>query len=128
MKILLSPAKMMNLETDAKWKATTPQFLEQSQEIMNVMKEMSATDLEKLMKISKDIADMNVERNQVWNVKPTAKKAIPAALAFKGEVYRGLDASTMDDDAISYFTKNAFLLSGLYGILRPSDKVMLYRL
>lgn len=128
MKILLSPAKMMNLETDAKWKATTPQFLEQSQEIMNVMKEMSATDLEKLMKISKDIADMNVERNQVWNVKPTAKKAIPAALAFKGEVYRGLDASTMGDDAISYFTKNAFLLSGLYGILRPSDKVMLYRL
>ena len=128
MKILLSPAKMMNLETDAKWKATTPQFLEQSQEIMNVMKEMSATDLEKLMKISKDIADMNVERNQAWNVKPTAKKAIPAALAFKGEVYRGLDASTMDDDAISYFTKNAFLLSGLYGILRPSDKVMLYRL
>ena len=128
MKILLSPAKMMNLETDAKWKATTPQFLEQSQKIMNVMKEMSATDLEKLMKISKDIADMNVERNQAWNVKPTAKKAIPAALAFKGEVYRGLDASTMDDDAISYFTKNAFLLSGLYGILRPSDKVMLYRL
>ena len=128
MKILLSPAKMMNLETDAKWKATTPQFLEQSQKIMNVMKEMSATDLEKLMKISKDIADMNVERNQVWNVKPTAKKAIPAALAFKGEVYRGLDASTMDDDVISYFTKNAFLLSGLYGILRPSDKVMLYRL
>ena len=128
MKILLSPAKMMNLETDAKWKATTPQFLEQSQKIMNVMKEMSATDLEKLMKISKDIADMNVERNQVWNVKPTAKKAIPAALAFKGEVYRGLDASTMDDYAISYFTKNAFLLSGLYGILRPSDKVMLYRL
>ena len=128
MKILLSPAKMMNLETDAKWKATTPQFLEQSQKIMNVMKEMSATDLEKLMKISKDIADMNVERNQVWNVKPTAKKAIPAALAFKGEVYRGLDASTMDDASISYFTKNAFLLSGLYGILRPSDKVMLYRL
>ena len=128
MKILLSPAKMMNLETDAKWKATTPQFLEQSQKIMNVMKEMSATDLEKLMKISKDIADMNVERNQVWNVKPTAKKAIPAALAFKGEVYRGLDASTMDDDAISYFTKNAFFFSFLYGILLPSDKVMLYRL
>ncbi|WP_282629439.1 peroxide stress protein YaaA [Empedobacter sedimenti] len=128
MKILLSPAKMMNLETDVKWKATTPQFLEQSEEIMNVMKEMNATDLEKLMKISKDIADMNVERNQVWNIKPTAKKAIPAALAFKGEVYRGLDASTLNDEAINYLNKNAFLLSGLYGILRPSDKVMLYRL
>ena len=75
MKILLSPAKMMNLETNAKWRATTPQFLEHSQEIMDVMKEMSTTDLEKLMKISKDIAEMNVERNQVWNVKPTAKQS-----------------------------------------------------
>lgn len=88
MKILLSPAKMMNLETEAKWKATSPQFLDHSQEIMNVMKEMSSSDLEKLMKISKDIADMNVERNQSWTVKPSTKQAIPAALAFKGEVYK----------------------------------------
>jgi uncharacterized protein len=128
MKILLSPAKMMSLETDAKWKATTPQFLEHSQEIMDVMKEMKATDLEKLMKISKEIAEMNVERNIIWNTKPTPKKAVSAALAFKGEVYRGLDASTLDETALNYFNKNAFLLSGLYGILRPSDKVMLYRL
>lgn len=128
MKILLSPAKMMNLETNAKWRATTPQFLEQSQDIMGVMKEMSTTDLEKLMKISKDIAEMNVERNQLWNVKPTAKQAIPAALAFKGEVYRGLNAETLDEKALDYLNKHAFLLSGLYGMLRPSDKVMLYRL
>ncbi|MGV0924784.1 peroxide stress protein YaaA [Empedobacter tilapiae] len=128
MKILLSPAKMMNLETNAKWRATTPQFLEHSQDIMDVMKEMSTTGLEKLMKISKDIAEMNVERNQVWNVKPTTKQAIPAALAFKGEVYRGLNAETLDEKALDYFNKHTFLLSGLYGILRPSDKVMLYRL
>ena len=128
MKILLSPAKMMNLETEAKWKATLPQFLEQSQEIMNVMKEMSAVDLEKLIKISKDIATMNVERNQNWTIKPTSKLAIPAALAFKGEVYRGLDAQSLNEEALTYFNQNAFLLSGLYGVLRPSDKVMLYRL
>lgn len=128
MKILLSPAKMMNLETEAKWKATTPQFLEHSEEIMNVMKEMKANDLEKLMKISKEIAEMNVERNKSWKAKPTAKQSVSAALAFKGEVYRGLDASTLDNEAIEYFNKNAFLLSGLYGMLRPTDKVMLYRL
>ena len=128
MKILLSPAKMMNLETNAKWRATTPQFLAQSQEIMDVMKEMSATDLEKLMKISKDISAMNVERNQNWTIKPTAKQAITAALAFKGEVYRGLNAETLNEEELDYFNKNAFLLSGLYGMLRPSDKVMLYRL
>lgn len=128
MKILLSPAKMMSLETNADWKATTPQFLEHSQEIMNVMKEMSATDLETLMKISKDIADMNVERNQEWSVKPTAKKSVSAALAFKGEVYRALNAETLSEDAQKYMNKNVFLLSGLYGMLRPADKIMLYRL
>ncbi|MBS7334446.1 peroxide stress protein YaaA [Faecalibacter macacae] len=128
MKILLSPAKMMSLETNADWKATTPQFLEHSQEIMNVMKEMSATDLETLMKISKDIADMNVERNQEWSVKPTAKKSVSAALAFKGEVYRALNAETLSEDAQKYMNTNVFLLSGLYGMLRPADKIMLYRL
>lgn len=128
MKILLSPAKMMSLETNTKWKATTPQFLDYSQEVMSVMKEMNANDLEKLMKISREIADMNVERNHTWNIKPSAKQAIPAVLAFKGEVYRGLNAETLDENAIDYLNKNAFLLSGLYGILRPSDKIMLYRL
>lgn len=128
MKILLSPAKMMSLETNADWKATTPQFLEHSQEIMNVMKEMSATDLETLMKISKDIADMNVERNQEWSVKPTAKKSVSAALAFKGEVYRALNAETLSEDGQKYMNTNVFLLSGLYGMLRPADKIMLYRL
>ena len=128
MKILLSPAKMMSLETNAKWKATTPQFLDYSQEVMSVMKEMNANDLEKLMKISREIADMNVERNHTWNIKPNAKQAIHAVLAFKGEVYRGLNAETLDENAIDYLNKNAFLLSGLYGILRPSDKIMLYRL
>ena len=95
---------------------------------MSVMKEMNANDLEKLMKISREIADMNVERNHTWNIKPSAKQAIPAVLAFKGEVYRGLNAETLDENAIDYLNKNAFLLSGLYGILRPSDKIMLYRL
>lgn len=128
MKILLSPAKMMSLETKADWKATTPQFLEYSQEIMNVMKEMNATDLENLMKISKDIANMNVERNQEWNVKPTPKQSISAALAFKGEVYRALDAETLSEEAQKYMNTNVFLLSGLYGMLRPTDKIMLYRL
>ncbi|GGE97930.1 UPF0246 protein [Chishuiella changwenlii] len=118
----------MNLQTEAKWKATTPQFLGHSQEIMDVMKKMNATDLEKLMKISKEIAEMNVERNQLWRPKPLAKQSIPAVFAFKGEVYRGLDAETLDENAIEYLNRNAFLLSGLYGILRPLDKIMLYRL
>lgn len=128
MKILLSPAKMMSLETKADWKATTPQFLSYSEEIMNVMKEMKAADLEQLMKISPAIAEMNVERNQQWKTKPSKTEAVAAALAFKGEVYRGLDAETLSEEAQNYINHNVFLLSGLYGMLRPTDKVMLYRL
>ncbi len=128
MKILLSPAKMMSLETKASWKATTPQFLNYSKEIMDVMKEMSATDLETLMKISKDIATMNVERNQEWNINPTESQSVSAALAFKGEVYRALDAESLNEKAQAYLNENVFLLSGLYGMLRPTDAIMLYRL
>lgn len=128
MKILLSPAKMMSLETNANWKATTPQFLEHSKEIMDVMKEMTAGDLEQLMKISSTISEMNVERNQTWNTKPSAGESISAALAFKGEVYRAFDAETLSEDAQNYINNNVFLLSGLYGMLRPTDKIMLYRL
>ena len=128
MKILLSPAKMMSLETKANWVKTTPQFLQHSEEIMNVMKEFSAGDLEQLMKISPAIAEMNVDRNQEWSTNPNEEKSISAALAFKGEVYRALDAETLSEKAQEYLNENAFLLSGLYGMLRPTDEVMLYRL
>jgi len=128
MKILLSPAKMMSLETKASWTATTPQFLDYSKEIMEVMRKMSVTDLENLMKISKEIATINVERNLVWNTKPSDSESISAALAFKGEVYRALDAETLNVEAQTYLNENIFLLSGLYGMLRPTDAIMLYRL
>jgi len=128
MKILLSPAKMMSLETNANWETTTPQFLEYSQQVMNVMKEMNAGDLEQLMKISTAIADLNVERNQAWNTTPTEEESISAALAFKGEVYRAFDAESLSPSAQAYINSNVFLLSGLYGMLRPTDAVMLYRL
>ena len=128
MKILLSPAKMMSLETNANWEVTTPQFLEHSQKVMNVMKEMSAGDLEQLMKISTAIADLNVERNHAWNTTPLKDESVSAALAFKGEVYRAFDAETLSESAQEYINSNVFLLSGLYGMLRPTDAVMLYRL
>ncbi len=128
MKILLSPAKLMNLEHQAQWTATKPQFLADSKTVMEVMKQMSSDDLQSLMKISPAIAQANVERNNEWTLKPKKGQAIPAALAFKGEVYRGLDAETLSVEAQAYANQNLFILSGLYGLLRPTDQVMLYRL
>lgn len=129
MKILLSPAKLMSLESSGNWnKSTKPKFLEDSELVMNQLRSLKTEDLQKLMGISKDLAEMNLERNENWETNPTSKKAIQAALAFKGEVYRGLDAPTLSVQAQNYLNENLFILSGLYGILKPSDKVMLYRL
>ncbi len=125
----MSPAKLMSLETNGNWnKSTTPKFLLQSEVVMGKLKTLKSKDLEKLMHISKDLAEMNLERYANWKPKPTPKKSLQAALAFKGEVYRGLDAETLNETAQTYLNQNLFILSGLYGILKPSDKVMLYRL
>lgn len=129
MKILLSPAKLMSLETNGEWqKSSTPKFLSHSEKVMNELSKLKPKDLEKLMSISKDLAEMNVERYANWKPKPTKKNSLQATLAFQGEVYRGLDAATLDENAQDYLNKNLFILSGLYGILKPSDRVMLYRL
>lgn len=129
MKIITSPAKLMNVETTTDLlRSTTPKFIEEAAFIQSYLKEKSPKYLSELMEISPKLADENWERNQRWKSKPTAKESAPALFAFAGEVYRGLDAKTLDKDAVDYLQKNYRMLSGLYGLLKPSDKVMLYRL
>ncbi|AYZ12397.1 peroxide stress protein YaaA [Chryseobacterium arthrosphaerae] len=129
MKIITSPAKLMNVETTTDLlRSTTPKFIEDAAFIQSYLKEKSPKYLSELMEISPKLADENWERNQRWKSKPMAKESAPALFAFAGEVYRGLDAKTLDKDAVDYLQKNYRMLSGLYGLLKPSDKVMLYRL
>ncbi len=129
MKIVTSPAKLMNVENSTDLlKTTTPKFIEQSEFIHSYLKQKSPKYLSELMEISAKLADENWERNQKWKAKPSAKESAPALFAFTGEVYRGLDAKTLDKDAVDYLQKNQRILSGSYGLLKPSDKVMLYRL
>lgn len=129
MKFITSPAKLMNIENSTELlKGTTPKFIKDSEFIQSYLKEKSPKYLAELMQISSKLADENWERNQKWSSKPTAKNSAPAMFAFTGEVYRGLDAKTLDKPAVDYLQKNYRILSGLYGLLKPSDKVMLYRL
>jgi len=129
MKIVTSPAKLMNVENSTDLlKTTAPKFIENAAFIHSYLKEKSPKYLSELMEISPKLADENWERNQKWKAKPTAKESAPAMFAFTGEVYRGLDAKTLDQKAVDYLQKNYRILSGLYGLLKPSDKVMLYRL
>ncbi|KQS92819.1 peroxide stress protein YaaA [Chryseobacterium sp. Leaf394] len=129
MKLITSPAKLMNVEnTTGLLRSSTPKFIDDAAHIHKYLKEKTPKYLSDLMEISPKLADENWERNQKWNAKPTAKNSAPAMFAFTGEVYRGLDAKTLDKKAVDYLQKNYRILSGLYGLLKPSDKVMLYRL
>ncbi|WP_262148052.1 peroxide stress protein YaaA [Chryseobacterium foetidum] len=129
MKLITSPAKLMNVEnTTDLLRSSTPKFIDDAAHIHKYLKEKTPKYLSDLMDISPKLADENWERNQKWNAKPTAKNSAPAMFAFTGEVYRGLDAKTLDKKAVDYLQKNYRILSGLYGLLKPSDKVMLYRL
>ena len=119
----------MNIENSTEFlKSTTPKFIKEAEFIQSYLKEKSPKYLSELMEISSKLADENWERNQKWKPNPTSKNSAPAMFAFVGEVYRALDAKTLDKSAVDYLQKNYRMLSGLYGLLKPSDRVMLYRL
>lgn len=129
MKVVTSPAKLMNIENSTKFlKASTPKFINEAELIQSYLKEKSPKYLSGLMEISSKLADENWQRNQNWKANPSQKESAPAMFAFNGEVYRGLDANTLSESAVKYLQKNYRILSGLYGLLKPSDKIMLYRL
>lgn len=129
MKIITSPAKLMNTAVSSEFlKPSDPVFIEEATYIHSFLKEKSPKYLSGLMEISQKLADENWERNQNWKPKPTKKESAPAMFAFTGEVYRGLDAKSLEKSAVAYLQKNYRMISGLYGLLKPSDKVMLYRL
>ncbi|NAW51874.1 peroxide stress protein YaaA [Elizabethkingia argentiflava] len=129
MKILISPAKLMNIGNSTELlKASSPMFIEEATHIQQYLKEKDPHSLKTLMHISDKLARENWERNQNWTPKPSAENSAAALFTFAGEVYRGLEVKTLDKDAVDYLQKNLRILSGLYGWLKPSDQIMLYRL
>ncbi|MGD8484752.1 MAG: peroxide stress protein YaaA [Thioalkalispiraceae bacterium] len=129
MLIVVSPAKTLDYETPAKTKVfTMPDYLDHSQELINRLRKLSSLDIAELMKVSKKIADLNFDRYEAWNRKFTEKNAKQAALAFKGDVYSGLDAESFSAADFKFAQKHFRILSGLYGLLRPLDLMQPYRL
>ena len=129
MRIITSPAKLMKIDYSSDLlNPTTPLFIDNSEFIQSYLKEKTPDFLSELMELSPKLANENWERNQKWNKNPTEKESACALYAFTGEVYRGLDAHTLDKKSVEYLQENYRILSGLYGLLRPSDRVMLYRL
>ncbi len=128
LKIVLSPAKSLDWETKLpSLSFTEPEFLEEASVLMDELKLYSAEDLKKLMKISGNLAALNHERNQNWEAK-LSDDARPAVYAYSGDVYAGLDAWTMNGNDIVFAQNHVRIISGLYGILKPLDKIYPYRL
>lgn len=129
MKLVLSPAKSLNFESELPTSlATEAQFLKQSERLNKLLKKKSAKSLSKLMSISDALGQLNYERNQNWELPFTADNARQAIYAFSGDVYRGLDAYTIPEDKIDTVQNTVRILSGLYGLLKPLDLIQPYRL
>lgn len=126
--ILISPAKTLNFDpTDLKLH-TTPRMLADSEKLVNVMKKKSAKKIKELMKVSDNIAELNVERYKNYETPFTLDNAKQSILAFKGDVYTGLQAEEFNDEEMEFAQKHLRILSGLYGLLKPLDLMQPYRL
>ena len=126
---LISPAKTLDFDTPPHTRKTTqPLFLEQSEALVNDARDMSPDDIRKLMGVSENIAELNHERFMNWGTPFTLKNAKQSILAFKGDVYTGLEAETLSAKELAFAQKHLAILSGLYGVLRPLDLMQPYRL
>ena len=129
MLILISPAKTLDYQSPlATTRYTQPELLEYSQQLIGIARKLSAPQIGKLMSISDKLADLNATRFHDWHPDFTPQNARQAILAFKGDVYTGLQAETLTEDDFDFAQRHLRMLSGLYGVLRPLDLMQPYRL
>lgn len=129
MLIVISPAKTLDYATPPVTKThSKPDFLKQSQTLINILRNYSALDLAELMKLSMKLAELNFDRYCDWKTPFTPKNAKQAVLAMKGDVYTGLDAENLSEEDLAFAQEHLRILSGLYGVLRPLDLMQPYRL
>jgi len=129
MLILISPAKTLDYQSPlATQRYTQPVLLDHSQQLIDVARQLSAPQIKTLMGISDKLADLNATRFHDWQPDFTPDNARQAILAFKGDVYAGMQAETFSDDDFTFAQQHLRMLSGLYGVLRPLDLMQPYRL
>ena len=130
MKILLSPAKSLDFDLKIETPFTEKaHFLDEANYLANKLQKMSKKELGTLMKLSENLSDLNHKRYQEWQEPiKIGDHAQPAVTVFTGEVYKGLDAATFSEKDFKNAQKDLFILSGLYGILKPLDLMYPYRL
>ncbi len=129
MLVVVSPAKALNFEDpDPGIAWTRPLLMAQTRELMKTARTLSAVDLAGLMGLSEKLADLNRDRFRAFRLEHTPDNAKQAVLAFAGDTYRGLDATSLSADDLDHAQTHLRIISGLYGLLRPLDLIQPYRL
>ena len=129
MQIILSPAKKLDFESRNPFeKYCIPAFLNESKQLIKELKKRSKPELKEMMGISGNLAELNMQRYHDWNTPFTLENSRQAVLAFNGDVFQSLQAGTFSSVDMDFAQKHLFILSGLYGILRPLDLMQPYRL
>ena len=129
MKILLSPAKSLDFKSLLPTsKISKACFLDEADYLNSILREKSPTELSKLMSISSNLGELNYERNNSWQLPFSPENARQSIYAFSGDVYRGLDSYTIEENKIDFMQNSVRIISGLYGLLKPLDLIQPYRL
>ncbi len=129
MLLILSPAKTLDFTSSLP--VTTfslPDFLDQSQQLIEQLRDLSPSALASLMGISDSLATLNADRYAAWSLPFSPENARQAVFAFNGDVYEGLQAASLSPSALQFAQGHLRILSGLYGVLRPLDLIQPYRL
>ena len=126
---IISPAKKLDYETvEKKLEASQPALLNYSKSLIGDLKKLSPHQVSSLMGLSDKLGALNYERFQEWQTPFTKSNSKQAILAFKGDVYQGLDAESLSETELIWAQKHIRILSGLYGVLKPMDLMQPYRL
>jgi len=126
--IFLSPSKNMDMHTTCQKEHSKPLYLYKSEKLINKLRNLSIEQLSSFMDISNKLATLNHNRIKNWHPNFTLENSKAAILAFTGDVYDGLNASSLSDSDKKYAQNHIRILSGLYGVLRPLDLIQPYRL
>lgn len=129
MLVVISPAKTLDFETPARTSlASMPGLLDDSAELIKALRQYSPAQLSELMGLSDKLATLNSTRYEAWQLPFTPDNAKQALLAFRGDVYQGLDADNLSEEDDRFAQEHLRILSGLYGLLKPLDLIQPYRL
>ena len=129
MLVIVSPAKKLDFESPlATTKASQPNLLEHSEQLIERCVKLSSDQIASLMKLSDKLAGLNAARFGEWSQPFTTENSRQAVLAFNGDVYSGIDAPSFSNDDFDFSQQHLRILSGLYGLLKPLDLMQAYRL